>query len=179
MGKKWKICKSEIIIKSPWITFRKDKCETPKKISVPEYYTWEKRDCVIVFPLKKNDNVILIEQYRHGVKKVCIDFPGGTIEKRKTVIQAANEKLIAEVGYQSDKIIEIAAYDMDSSYSNQRVHFVIAFDCQKVLTQKSSLEEIETFLIPIKKLEKFIEEKMDCLLCSHLNYKALNYLNNI
>ena len=131
MLKKWKTIESQTVLKTKWFEIKKDICETPEGYKIPEYYTWRKRDCVIILPVTNENQVILIRQYRHGVGKICIDYPGGTIDNNQLVFEAASHELYEETGYVARNFIEIGSFAMDSSYSNQLTHFVIALGCEK------------------------------------------------
>ena len=179
MLKKWKIIESKRVLKTKWFEIKKDICETPEGYEIPEYFTWRKRDCVIIFPVASEKQVILIRQYRHGVEKICIDYPGGTIDKGQSIFEAASHELYEETGYVAGKFIEIGSFAMDSSYSNQLTHFVIALRCEKKSEPCHPKEVTEIIKIHKSKLQKFTDKEMDCLLCSFLTIKGLTYLNSI
>ena len=175
----WTILKSELILKTPWFELRRDQCRTPEGIGIPKYYTWKKRDCVIVFPITREKQVLLIRQYRHGVKRVCVDYPGGTIEDGQSVLDAAGAELSEETGYRTESYIRLGTYLMDSSYSNQRVHFVLALECDRGYQSSNPQEVTEVLRVPLERIERFAEENVECLLCRHLTVDAVNKLEAI
>jgi ADP-ribose pyrophosphatase len=178
MLKPWTILESEGVLKTSWFEIRKDRCKTGEGVEVPEYYTWKKRDCVIVFPITVNEQVILIRQYRHGVHNICVDFPGGTIEDGQSVLDAASEELIEETCYRAERLIFIGTYCMDSSYSSQKTHFVVAKKCRKVINANAANtnEITEVFTVPLCDFQDFSDRNIDCLLCSLLASKGIKYL---
>lgn len=175
---KWKVTRSEIVIKTPWFSLRKDRCLTPQGIIVPEYYTWQKRDCVIVFPITKDNTVLLIKQYRHGVREICLDFPGGTIEEGQSVEEAASAELLEETGYAAQSYEHLGEFLMDSSYSNQKVRFVIAKDCVERVKAVNPQEITEIIKVHHSKILDFVEHNVRCLLCSFLAQRAYTYLKS-
>ncbi len=76
-------------------------------------------------------------------------------------------------------MIRIGSFVMDSSYSNQLTHFVIALKCEKKMKTCHSKEITENIKIHKSKLLKFADKEVDCLLCSLLTIRGLDYLNNI
>lgn len=172
----WKIHKSESILSTPWFEIKRDRCQTPEGVIVPEYYTWVKRDCVIVFPVTEDNHVLLIKQYRHGVQQICIDYPGGTIEEGQSVFEAAQSELLEETKYSSRDFTAIGSFLMDSSYSNQKAHFVMALKCTNAQSNPNPQEMTEVLKIPIADISRFAEANVDCLLCSFLTVKALGKL---
>ena len=174
---KWNILRSQVILRTPWFEIRKDSCQTRQGVKIPEYYTWQKPDCVIVFPLTTDNHVVLIKQYRHGVKAINIDYPGGTIEDGQSLAQAAHFELKEETGYEFDAYECIGKYAMDSSYSNQFVHFVVATGCRLIDTPSHPQEETEVFTVPLGNMDSFAEKNIDCLLCSLITLKAVRWLS--
>lgn len=174
--KNWEILNSKSVLKTRWFEIWKDRCRTPEGVDIPEYYTWKKKDCVIIFPVTTNGLVVLIKQYRHGVNEICMDFPGGTIEKGQSVLEAASEELLEETGYMAKQMQAVGTYLMDSSYSNQKTHFIVATDCRKVAKHCHTQEVTEVFTVPLGDLGEIVSKKIDCLLCSLLAYKGLKFL---
>jgi len=177
MLKHWETLSSERILQTPWFEIRKDACRTAEGHLIPEYYTWNKRDCVIIFPLTEDRRVILIRQYRHGLKKVCVDYPGGTVDKGSTVLASARQELIEETGYDAKDFELIGSYAMDSSYSNQMAHFVVAGRCERASVPDHPQEVTEIMKIPLNELGNFANKHIECVLCSLLTVKAVAYLS--
>lgn len=174
--KPWKVLRSEVSLETPWFTIRRDVCETAENTLVPEYYTWQKRDCVIVFPITIDQNVLLIKQYRHGLRHITIDYPGGTIEADQSLFAAAASELLEETGYRAKNFIPLGSYSMDSSYSSQRAHFVVGLDCEFAVEAKNPNEITEVFLVPIALIGDFASQNIDCLLCALLTLKAMSFM---
>ncbi len=172
----WKIIKSTLILKTPWFSLKRDKCLTPENKIVPEYYTWEKQDSIIIFPITKDNHVLLIKQYRHGVKRVCVDYPGGTIEENQTMIDATHSELMEETGYDSNLFFPLGSYLMDSSYSNQKTHFILALNCEKRISIHNPQEITEVIMIPFEEIKEFAKNNIECLLCRHLTIDALSFI---
>ena len=175
--KNWETLKSELVLKTRWFEIWKDRCRTPEGVDVPEYHTWKKKDCVIVFPVTMDEQVILIRQYRHGVGKICVDFPGGTIEKGQSVSETASEELLEETGYRANNMKPVGSYLMDSSYSNQQTHFVVATGCRQETVPSNPQEITEVFTLPLNDLQDFSTKNIDCLLCSLLVFKGIKALS--
>jgi 8-oxo-dGTP pyrophosphatase MutT (NUDIX family) len=174
--KPWKVLRSEVALETPWFTIRRDVCETTENTLVPEYYTWQKRDCVIVFPITIDQNVLLIKQYRHGLRHIMIDYPGGTIEAGQSILDAAAAELLEEAGYSAKRFILLGSYAMDSSYSSQRAHFVVAIDCEFAMKITNPNEITDVLTVPITSINEFASREIDCLLCALLTLKATTFM---
>ena len=50
-----------------------------------DFYTLETSSWVNIIPITRDGNVILVQQYRHGVDSVTLEVPGGLVEIRPAI----------------------------------------------------------------------------------------------
>jgi len=80
----------------------------------------------LMVPLVDSEEVILIKQYRHAVKRFIWEFPAGTLAKGESPLECAKRELIEEIGYsaaQWDKLGEIIPVP---GYSDEVIHVFLA-----------------------------------------------------
>ena len=141
----WKILESNYLRNK----VRIDKCETSNgKIIEPlilEYGTW-----VTIVALTKQQEVLLIKQYRHGAQKIIWELPGGAVDEGEEPITAAKRELLEETGYSSDNIIEIGKVSPNPASHTNLMYAYVALDAKKVGSQAlDEIEEIEVYPIPL------------------------------
>jgi len=141
----WKILESNYLRNN----VRIDKCETSNgKIIEPlvlEYGTW-----VTIVALTKQQEVLLIKQYRHGAQKILWELPGGAVDEGEEPISAAKRELLEETGYTSDNIIEVGRVSPNPASHTNLMRAYVALDAQKVGNQTlDEIEEIEVYPIPL------------------------------
>lgn len=76
----WKIIKTKKLIEDKWLTLRADTCETERGIIVDPFYVVECSDWVEIVAFNDNEEILLIQQYRHGAGKISIELPSGIME---------------------------------------------------------------------------------------------------
>ena len=92
----WKVLSSEYLFNEPWLTIRKDRCQLPNGHIVPAFYVNEYPDWVNVFALTEEGQVVMVKQYRHGIREISIELPGGVIDEGETPEEAARRELMEE-----------------------------------------------------------------------------------
>jgi 8-oxo-dGTP pyrophosphatase MutT (NUDIX family) len=131
------------------MALRIDQCETMKG-SVFDPYVIECGAWVNVIALTKKREVVLIKQYRHGVKQVMLEIPAGIMdEEDESPMWAARRELLEETGYTSDQFIEVGRVYPNPATHNNLTYSFLALDVELVSEQNlDETEEIEVSLIP-------------------------------
>jgi hypothetical protein len=99
---KWQIKSSKNIVKDRWISLRSDECILPNGKLIEPYYVLEYSNWVNIVPITKNNEIVMIRQYRHGINDTILELPCGSIEPYdKSPLEAVKEnywkKLVSEV----------------------------------------------------------------------------------
>jgi ADP-ribose pyrophosphatase len=147
--KPWKILDSTHLRDN----IRLDRCELPNgeiiEGTVFEFGTW-----ATVLALTKEEQVVLIRQYRHGAQKVIVELPGGMMDKEDQDPQeAARRELLEETGYTSNRIIQVGCVSPNPANHTNLIYSFLALDAEKVSQQHlDGAEEIEVFLKPLEEV---------------------------
>ena len=94
---------------------------------------------VCVLALTKNNNVVLVKQYRLGMEKILLEMPGGSVEKDENPETAIKRELLEETGYAGD--MKFIGTSYDCAYSTMLRYNYVATNCCKIGKQK--LDELE------------------------------------
>ena len=144
--KPWKILESHHIHKN----VRIDKCELPNGMVI-DGFVLEYRDWVTVIALTKQQEMVLVRQYRHGAQKVILELPGGAMDAEdQSPMQAARRELLEETGYTSDTFIQIGCVSPNPANQTNLIYSFLALDAEKVGSQHlDATEDIEVVLKPL------------------------------
>jgi len=158
------------------LSIRVAKFVTNGKISEKEYIQYS--NSVGIIPLDKNNNLLLVKQYRFAAKKSLIEIPAGKIEKGETPETAALRELNEEIGY-TGTLTPVIQWYLAPGYSTEKMYLFLATDLKKTKKRLAMDhdEMIKTFRVNLHTaLKKCIRgEIKDCKTISGLMlYSQLN-----
>lgn len=153
----WKVIESKYLFTEPWLTIRKDRCQLPNGKEVPAFYVSEYPEWVNVFAITDEGKVIMVKQYRHGIKEVGIELPGGVAEEGEDMETACRRELLEETGYAFEAWAYLGKVSANPSTTSNFTHMFLAKSGKKVAEQK--LDESEDLEV----LELTIDEVKDLL----------------
>lgn len=96
--KKWKILEETDVSPSSWFPVKKHKIELPNGLIVDDYFISDLTNAAMVLPITKENEIVLVKQYKHGLKEVMIELPGGFQQKGKSLKESALAELEEETG---------------------------------------------------------------------------------
>jgi ADP-ribose pyrophosphatase len=174
--KPWKILNTKYLHPN----VRVDECELPDgQIIVPHLLEYD--DEIMVFALTKNQKVVFIEQYRHGVQEVILELPGGSVDDGESPLEAAKRELMEETGYASDTFIEVGCGSPNPAIYTNRIYSILAIDAEKI--GKQSAHDAETVDITLITLDEVIAMAKRGDIINSLNistiFFVLKYLKRI
>ena len=136
---------------------REDTSRRDSDGSEATFFVVENPDWSNVVAITKDRDVVLIEQFRHGVEGMVIEIPGGMVDEGEDPLAAASRELTEETGYTPGKIVEIGKSFPNPAIQNNTIHHFLALDCEK--TTESAFddhESISTHLLPLSKLDSLV-----------------------
>ncbi len=173
----WKILSST----HPLQHVRLDRCELPNG-RILEGFVLEYHDWVTVLALTRDRQAVLIRQYRHGLRKVIEELPGGAMDPEDaSPLEAARRELLEETGYTSDRFVQIGKVSPNPANQTNLIYSFLALDAGKIGEQHlDATEEIEVLLKPFDELVRMAKtgELLQSMQVSAVFF-ALAYLDRI
>ena len=153
--KSWKILESHHIHKN----VRIDKCELPNGMII-DGFVLDYGDWATILAVTRQQEVVLIRQYRHGAQKVILELPGGAMETEgESLMQAARRELLEETGYSSVTFIQIGCVSPNPANQTNQIYSFLAMDVEKVDGQHlDATEDIEVVLKPLEEVIRIAKD---------------------
>ena len=153
----WKILSSEYLFKRPWLTARKDVVQLPDGRVNNEFYVLEYPDWVNVIAITKDDRMVMIRQYRHGLRRTSFELVAGVIEDGENPMDAAKRELLEESGYAGGQWQEFMQLCANPSTTNNISHTYLAIGVEKVANQKlDETEDVEVHIMEKETVRQMI-----------------------
>jgi 8-oxo-dGTP pyrophosphatase MutT (NUDIX family) len=155
-GDVWEILSSNYVVKDRWLTLRVDECRNVDGQVIAPYYVLEYPPWVNVLALTPEHNVVLIKQYRHGIRQVILELPGGALDEQDaSILDAAKRELREETGYAAEEWRETGTFCASPNNHTNTSHCFLAFGARYVL--EPQLEPSEHIAVVLMSLDEFLE----------------------
>lgn len=90
-----------------------------------DYVVLNAKDWVITIPVY-NDKFVLVKQWRHGEKKLSVEFPGGVMDPGENPETTAKRELEEETGFKANKLTKLGTVNPNPALFSNHVHFFLA-----------------------------------------------------
>jgi len=146
----WQVLESKYSYRDRWLAVRSDTVRVPNGTILSPYHTIEFPEWVCAIALTSRQEIVLIEEYRHGIEGNSFELPCGAPDHAgEDVLAAMKRELQEETGYASDEWHALGSATANTARQNNRVHFFLALDARKVSAQSLDPGEvIATHLLP-------------------------------
>jgi ADP-ribose pyrophosphatase len=141
----WKTVSQKNIFDNKRMVIREDVVQLPD--GADGYYTvWDTCRAVAIVAIDSG-RVLLKREYRHPVNSVIYDLPGGGVETKENVLDAAARELYEETGYVSETLRVVGSFYMDPGRSNREIFIVLAENVKiKKDAEKRTFIENDAFI---------------------------------
>lgn len=122
-----------------------------------DFLVCESSDWVVIVPITTDGKVVFVRQFRHGVREVVLEIPGGLLDGRESPEEAAGHELREETGYEAARLSKVADLLPNPALNTAHCHVVVAEGCRLVREQNlDPLEQIEVVLHPLAEVPELI-----------------------
>lgn len=158
----WDVKEEGSLIDTRIFSVRQRRCTSkrdPAKSGL--FYYLDGGDWVNVVALTSDEQVVMIEQYRHGLDEVTLEVPGGMVDDGEEPLQAGLRELVEETGFTGEQARIIGVVSPNPAIQTNRCHTVLVENVAKTQdAQQDASEEIETRLVPLVDVGRLIRDQV-------------------
>lgn len=139
-------------------TIRTDLKRSPRTGREHDFFVIDCVNWVNIVAVTPNDELVMVEQYRHGSNTVELEIPGGMMDKHETSPLATGvRELREETGYVGESAELIGQIYPNPAIMSNVCHTVLVRNCRlEHATEFDSGEDLETKLVPLAEIPRLI-----------------------
>ena len=111
---------------------------------------------VLILPIL-GDQIVMIKQYRHAVKREVYDLPGGGVEADESFEAAARRELLEEAGYTAQYLHSLGTFHHAPGCMDSIVHLFAATGLTPGIAQPDVAEILTPVAVPLVDFDRMIE----------------------
>jgi ADP-ribose pyrophosphatase len=130
----------------------------PEQNKHGNFVVLESPEWINIIPMTRDNKIVLIEQYRHGIDEVTIEVPGGLVEKGEDPRMAAQRECIEETGFVGPDDAELIGINQPNpAFLDNLCYSYLWRDCEQKFDQKlDGNEDINVILKSIGEVKSMI-----------------------
>ena len=158
--KKWITLEEECKHKAPTFSYTKLKRKSAKTGKTGDFDRLDCADWVNIIARTKENNIVMVRQYRHGIDEITEEIPGGAIDPGEDPLVAAKRELAEETGYVSENWYKTGEVIPNPAMMKNKCLFYFADQAEKREQQNlDPFEEIDVYELSMADLNTKITKK--------------------
>lgn len=155
----WEILESKVLYETNVFRLKREVCKHPRTQVTHPFFVIDVDDWVNVLPITDEGEVLLLRQWRHGIKDFCTEIPGGMADPGERPEQAAERELREETGYGFRELVPLGSVTANPAIQSNRCWLFVAVGARPdgVATPEET-EDIETFTVPLAEALAMVDD---------------------
>jgi 8-oxo-dGTP pyrophosphatase MutT (NUDIX family) len=158
--KPWKIISSNLLGDFRIFKLRTDTKISPRTSQEHDFFILDSANWVNVIAVTPDQQLVMVEQYRHGSNTVELEIPGGLMDADETdPVVAGVRELREETGYAGDNARRLAGVHSNPAIFSNTTFTVLVENCRlQHGVEFDSGEDIITRLVPVAEIPRLVAD---------------------
>jgi len=157
----WPILESERLGEYPVFSLRRDRKVSPRTHQAHDFYVLECVNWVNVIALTSQQELVMIEQFRHGTNTMELEIPGGVMDAHETdPVATAIRELREETGYEGERARILGRVHANPAILSNTCFTVLIENCRcrhPVMFDQG--EDLITRLVPVATVSQLVAQE--------------------
>ena len=160
MIRDWEVLKRKLVNDFGIVKIHTKQARSPRTGEVRNILAIDFPDWALVLAITPEKEVVMVNQYRHGIEQVCLELPGGLIDPGDPSPEvAAWRELLEETGYQASGLVRLGECYPQPAVLSNRCFFFLADNAEQVQEpQMDEGEDIEILKVPLEDIRSMISK---------------------
>ncbi len=156
MGNNWKTLSEDTVFAAePYLKVVRQKIQIDEERVIDDFYQIHLRPFVITVPFMENGNVLIMRQYKHGVGRTSLTFPGGFADQGEEPEIACHRELLEETGVKAQTTHCLGEFTDNGNQRGCVGTYFLQTGCQRIQAPDSGdLEEMEILEMSVHEIDK-------------------------
>lgn len=152
----WNELDREILLETPVYTILRSSRRSPEGFDA-DYYLMDAPNWVNVVALTVDDQdrecFVMVRQFRHGSRKISLEFPGGVVDPGESPQAAVDRELKEETGYVAESMVLLGSVNPNPALMGNRCYTYFASTAWPRARRSPEHDEfIDLELVPVAEL---------------------------
>ncbi|WP_422929609.1 NUDIX hydrolase [Singulisphaera sp. PoT] len=155
----WDVLSSSFLYRKPWMTLRSDRVRLSNGTIIDDFNILEYPDWVNVVAVTGECEVVLVRQYRHGIRDVFYELPAGVCDAEDPGHEeSARRELLEETGYGGGVWSPLMTLSANPSTHSNRNYSFLAVGVERLQEpQLEDTEEIHVHPVSLDELRRILD----------------------
>ena len=156
LADKWKTLAEDTVFEvAPYLKVVRQKVQIDDERVIDDFYQVHLRPFVIGVPFLENGKVLIMRQYKHGVGRSSLTFPGGFVDPGEAPEMACARELLEEAGVKAAQTHLLGTFTDNGNQRGCIGSYFIQTGCKSVQAPDSGdFEEMEQLEMSVDEIDE-------------------------
>lgn len=157
--KPWEVLETEMIHDAGWLKLRRERCQTNTNEIIDPYFIFEFHEWVMTIPVTVDRKLIMLEHYRHGLRRVGWEFPSGLSHPDEEPLAGAQRELREETGFAGKECRLLGRLAPNPALQSNFMSVVLITGAEKIAEPDLEPgEELKVHLVSVDEVSQMVAD---------------------